>query len=474
MADLVTPSWDLGNVERIFLSKQSVDRVHFLDNLVLRDQTAPQVEQVSVQSENVLKVTFDDRYDPATVRDLIDYRLTSQTDASFANGANPTDVGVNFRFQRLSDTSLAPIVRFDVFLQFDTPLTSGHEYSLHVEGISDHADNTMAPQDVSLSYDDASMHNADVLHVNQVGYLTNQTKYGYVGGYTGDLGGQLWAVGQDGSGNGVIFASDGIASFSPVATPTTGPLRAIAALSESHAWAVGDGGTILHFDGSAWQSVSSPTTSNLTAIAFGPTGAGWIVGEDGVSLRLQNEQWVEVDTGITNTLRGVWLSTRLDFEIVGNIDSAWAVGDNGTVLRWNGTSWQAEASGTTSDLYALAGNHSQNLRAVGANGTVIRRFFGSWTSDIQTPANNVTLRSIITSASNETWVSGDNGTLWFANGFSANFTPLDSGTTDVPFILRKLAHRSQRISSRSTGAAWLESSFPQSLLGLPSHNAAHG
>ena len=138
-----------------------------------------------------------------------------------------------------------------------------------------------------------------------------------------------------------------------------------------------------------------------------------------------------VDTGIDSTLRGVWLSTRLDFEIVGDLDSAWAVGDNGTVLRWNGTNWQSEASGTNSDLYAVAGNHSQNTRAVGENGTVIRRRFGNWVGDIQTPANDVTLRSIITSASNEAWASGDNGTLWFANGFGANFTPLDSGTSDT-------------------------------------------
>ena len=97
-------------------------------------------------------------------------------------------------------------------------------------------------------------------------------------------------MGEDGNGAGAIFASDGQSEFTPIATPNTGPLRAVAALSESNAWAIGDGGSILHFDGSAWQTVASPTNENLLGIAFGPTGMGWIVGEAGVSLQLQNGQ----------------------------------------------------------------------------------------------------------------------------------------------------------------------------------------
>jgi len=124
----------------------------------------------------VLKVTFDDRYDPSTVRQLTHYTLSSSNDGNYTAGVNPIDVGVNIRFQQLSDTSLAPIVRFDVFLRFDTPLTSGNEYSLNVEGIRDHSGNLMAPQDPSFSYDDVSLHNPDVIHVNQVGPFTEPNK----------------------------------------------------------------------------------------------------------------------------------------------------------------------------------------------------------------------------------------------------------------------------------------------------------
>ena len=70
--------------------------------------------------------------------------------------------------------------------------------------------------------------------------------------------------------------------------------------SGSNVFAVGDSGTILHYDGSSWSAMSS---------------------------------------GTTNYLYGVWGSSGSD---------VFAVGDAGTILHYDGSSWSAMSSGTTS------------------------------------------------------------------------------------------------------------------------------
>ena len=56
--------------------------------------------------------------------------------------------------------------------------------------------------------------------------------------------------------------------------------RSVWGSGASDVWAVGDSGTILHWDGSAWTSASSGTTFAL----FGVWGSGandvWAVGDD--------------------------------------------------------------------------------------------------------------------------------------------------------------------------------------------------
>ena len=54
--------------------------------------------------------------------------------------------------------------------------------------------------------------------------------------------------------------------------------------SDNNIFAVGDGGTIVQFDGNAWSKATSPTTNNLRAIwGSSPTNI-YAVGEGGVVL----------------------------------------------------------------------------------------------------------------------------------------------------------------------------------------------
>ena len=53
-----------------------------------------------------------------------------------------------------------------------------------------------------------------------------------------------------------------------VPSPTTNHLNAVAMVSIVDGWAMGDDGTILHWNGSNWKVVTSPTISRLNAVAM--------------------------------------------------------------------------------------------------------------------------------------------------------------------------------------------------------------
>ncbi|WP_143177550.1 hypothetical protein [Cystobacter ferrugineus] len=108
---------------------------------------------------------------------------------------------------------------------------------------------------------------------------------------------------------------------------TTHTLEAIHGNGPQDVWAVGQAGTILHFDGSHWSPVDSGTDENLKAVwAQGPKDV-WAVGER-VTLHWDGAQWTRAaDSGGTS----VWASGPED---------VWVAGGNlGGVLHFNGKEW---------------------------------------------------------------------------------------------------------------------------------------
>ncbi len=61
-------------------------------------------------------------------------------------------------------------------------------------------------------------------------------------------------------------------------SPTTQGLSSIAMISASEGWAVGWGGTILHYANGRWSTVNSPNGNHLYSIAMVSASEGWAVG----------------------------------------------------------------------------------------------------------------------------------------------------------------------------------------------------
>jgi hypothetical protein len=124
------------------------------------------------------------------------------------------------------------------------------------------------------------------------------------------------------------------ADWVPMTSGTTSNLSSVWGASASDVFAVGAGGTILHYDGSSWSSMASGTTVNL---------------------------------------KGVWGSSGTD---------VFAVGDGGIILHYNGSAWSAMASGTTYDLNAVWGASGSDVFAVGAYRNIINFDGTAWSSSM--------------------------------------------------------------------------------------------
>lgn len=115
--------------------------------------------------------------------------------------------------------------------------------------------------------------------------------------------------------------------FTEVATRFEQPLNAVWVVSETEAWAVGNGGLIVQFDGTTWKKAESPTTEHLLALWGSGTDRLIAVGENGVIATREGGAWTA-----TNDRRGLPLRT------VGGTgpDDVWIFGDEGVALRSTG------------------------------------------------------------------------------------------------------------------------------------------
>jgi hypothetical protein len=87
----------------------------------------------------------------------------------------------------------------------------------------------------------------------------------------------------------------------------------------SDLYAVGKGGTILHYGGSVWKPMTSGTSADLTAVWGVKDGPVYAVGANGTVLRYTKSTWSAVTSGTTALLTSIW-GASADRFFVGGVD----------------------------------------------------------------------------------------------------------------------------------------------------------
>ncbi len=158
--------------------------------------------------------------------------------------------------------------------------------------------------------------------------------------------------------------------FSAVSSGTTRDLTAIHGTAANDVYAVGLGGTLLHFDGTAW-TAETPVkampgdpafTADLWGVFAYPGGA-LAVGQGGVWLQRVKGAWQPPQVLAVEALFGVW--GRSDHDI-------YAVGSVGYVFHYDGAHWGVVSpAGFTQKLSGVFGGPG-GVYAVGLGGSILR------------------------------------------------------------------------------------------------------
>ena len=257
---------------------------------------------------------------------------------------------------------------------------------------------------------------------------------------------------------------------SPAALAQTRPsastadnLNSVVILASNNGWAVGNAGTIEHFDGSSWTLIASGTGSDLLGLSFGPPGApntdsGFAVGGSGgtaVALYRSPVSWQLATAGLSGPdaqrLGSVFSASSSDAWAVDSVTGAfwhwsgtvglgggwnevstassgmnsifmvsasegWAVGNGGIIYHYTGGGWtQFSTVGTTLNSVFMA-NQNEGW-SVGNGGTIFHYSSGTWSGPVSPSPTNQNLKAVFMLSQTEGWAVGASGTvLHYLNG----------------------------------------------------------
>ncbi|MEZ4525284.1 MAG: Calx-beta domain-containing protein [Desulfobacterales bacterium] len=196
----------------------------------------------------------------------------------------------------------------------------------------------------------------------------------------GDSSGTVFAAGGNSREGGAVYSYDG-QNWQEVwrqpESDLTRKMYAVHAFSEKDVFAVGESGSILHYDGSAWESMESGTEKGLWAV-WGISGTDvFAAGESGTILHYDGNAWAGEDSGSTVNLYGMWGYT----DTSGELSGVFAVGEKGTILQRTEAGWETMSGTVITNLQGIWGTANEKgpeMFAAGYNGVILRCDGSEW------------------------------------------------------------------------------------------------
>jgi hypothetical protein len=240
---------------------------------------------------------------------------------------------------------------------------------------------------------------------------------------------------------------DGLATATIFKDTKLKALTSITMVSRDEGWAVGNEGTIMHYDGTGWKEIEEKgtiSTNTLFSVQMVPVMGGWkgwAVGDGGIILKYDQGEWSEDKSPTSDRLFCVYMSSDKE---------GWAVGrDNNfhaTILHYTAASgWTVWSKADGPFLLSVFMVSPDEGWAVGASGIVRHYSGGKW--DAGAEYSNQIL----------TWVqmnqSGSNG---WAVGYRGTILQYSSGNGWIPYTSNPMPTTQQlhEVREMSDGSSW--------------------
>jgi len=181
----------------------------------------------------------------------------------------------------------------------------------------------------------------------------------------------------------------------------TESLNDIYFISTSNAYAAGNNGKLLKFNGTSWQNQNTLVSANLNKIA-NKNNTTLVVGNNGIILKQQNNLWTSIPSPINVNFNAVFLIDSLN---------GFIAGDNGFILKTNdaGLSWNVVLSGADVNFNSIV-CAADSVWAVGADGIIYTSLDNASTWKRYSVGVKDDLNDIIY-INHKGYIVGDNGLL---------------------------------------------------------------
>lgn len=194
-------------------------------------------------------------------------------------------------------------------------------------------------------------------------------------------------------------------NWTPMTSNTTSGLNAVWGSASNDVFAVGDGGTIVHYNGSAWSVMTSNTFVTLNGVWGSAGNDVYAVGYGGTVVHYDGSTWTATSTGYGFDLWDIWGTSA---------SNIYAVGSFGQIYHYDGNTWTVMTSNTGNELRGIWGTSSNDIFAVGAIGTVVHYNGTDW-SVMTTDSFNY-LWDVWGNAGNDVYTVDLSGTVLHYNG----------------------------------------------------------
>lgn len=242
-----------------------------------------------------------------------------------------------------------------------------------------------------------------------------------------------WAVGNSGT----IVRWDGASWVASTPLSTVSQRLGVWAIDMNNVYVVGSstGQQIHRFNGTTWENLVSTTnwwgTGLMRTVWASSANNVWVSGGalSGVGRVFQwnGASWTNRNQNISGTFSAnrIWGTDANNIWVVGSTGA-----DNtGVIYKWNGSSWDVQVSGVPA-IRGIWGTSPTNMWAVGGTGNTnpgqIYKLIGNtWVLQMTT---TTTLNHINGSNESNIWAVGNGGAIHYYNGTS--WTAQTSGRTD--------------------------------------------